>query len=112
MDEKNTIALPKFIPALTGLRALCAIGIFFYHINPFSKEKQPVAFRVFDQFYSFIPFFFVISGFVIFYTYYKPRPYSKNELYHYFISRFARIFPILIILNFFVFAFAYKADFI
>ena len=110
MDEKRTIAPRKFIPALTGLRALCACGIFFYHINPFSKENQAVPFRIFDQFYSFIPFFFVISGFVIFYTYYKPDPYTKNELHNYFISRIARIFPILIILNIFVFIFAFKEN--
>jgi len=98
----------KFIPALTGLRAFCAYGIFFYHLNPFSKEAQPSLFTLFDQFYSFIPFFFVISGFVIFYNYYKPGGYSKNEWYNYFVSRFARIFPILIILNTAYFALCYR----
>ena len=89
----------KYIPAFTGIRALCAYGIFFYHVNFFSIKSQPDLFAFVDQFYSFIPFFFVISGFVIFYTYYKETKYSKNELFNYFISRIARIFPILIILN-------------
>ena len=98
----------KYIPAFTGIRALCAYGIFFYHVNFFSIKSQPDLFAFVDQFYSFIPFFFVISGFVIFYTYYKETRYSKNELFNYFISRIARIFPILIILNTAVFFLAYR----
>ncbi len=111
MNNKNTFTnTRKFIPALTGLRAICAYGIFFYHVNPFSKEKQFSLFTIFNQFYSFIPFFFVISGFVIFYTYYKPTPYTKADLRKYFASRVARIFPILIILNSLVFFFNYNYE--
>lgn len=100
----------KYIPAFTGLRALCAYGIFFYHVNFFSQNKNPDLFLYVSQFYSFIPFFFVISGFVIFYTYYKETRYSKKEFFNYFIRRFARIFPILIILNTIVFLLTYWYD--
>jgi peptidoglycan/LPS O-acetylase OafA/YrhL len=110
VNQEKDIIPRKFIPALTGLRAICAYGIFFYHINPFAKERQNTLYRIVDQFYSFIPFFFVISGFVIFYNYYKPSRFTKNELFNYFISRVARIFPILIILNFLVFLFCYKEN--
>lgn len=96
-----------YIPAFTGIRALFAYGIFFYHVNFFSNQSHPNFFRFVDQFYSFIPFFFVISGFVIFYTYYNETRFSKNELFNYFVSRIARIFPILIILNTAVFFLAY-----
>ena len=110
MKQETLISNKKFIPALTGLRAICAYGIFFYHVNPFSKELQSSLFTIFDQFYSFIPFFFVISGFVIFYTYYKPERYTGADLRRYFISRIARIFPILIILNTLVFLLGYKEN--
>ncbi len=77
-------------------------------MNLFSKESQPQLFKLVDQFYSFIPFFFVVSGFVIFYNYYKETRYSKKEFFNYFVSRFARIFPILIIINTAVFLLAYR----
>lgn len=89
----------KFIPSLTGLRAICAYGIFFYHIEPFAGGANPVLHTVVSQFYSFIPFFFVISAFVIFHTYYTANGYTVREYYNYFINRFARIFPILVLLN-------------
>jgi len=93
-----------FIPAMTGLRAICAYGIFFYHLNFFSKDQSPDGYRFVDQFYSFIPFFFVISGFVICYTYYRDAAYDRRQWRNYFVSRVARIFPLLIMLNIFVFA--------
>lgn len=104
--------MPKkgFIPALTGLRAICAYGIFFYHLNVFSQVSQPELHRFMGQFYSFIPFFFVISGFVIFFNYYKEEGYTKNELYNYFVSRFARIFPLLILLNACIFFLSYREN--
>lgn len=108
MNQDSTTFKRPFIPALTGLRAICAYGIFFYHVNRFSKDSQPLLYRFLDQFYSFIPFFFVISGFVIFYTYYKKEGYKKNELYNYVVSRIARIFPLLIILNTLVFLLSYR----
>ena len=104
MNEK------KYIPAFTGIRALCAYGIFFYHVDLFSKDTQPGLYTLVDQFYSFIPFFFVISGFVIFYTYYRERPFTKTELYNYFVSRIARIFPILILINTAVFLLSYREN--
>jgi peptidoglycan/LPS O-acetylase OafA/YrhL len=108
VNKTTNIHSKEFLPAFTGLRAIAAYGIFFYHINFFSKEKQPVLFAFVDQFYSFIPFFFVVSGFVIFYNYYKETKYSKKEFSNYMVSRVARIFPILIIINTVVFLLAYR----
>jgi len=108
VTQEKTISNRKFIPALTGLRTICAYGIFFYHTGVVKKENYPVLYIIINQFYSFIPFFFVISAFVIIYSYYKPSGYTKNEFYNYFINRFARIFPILIILNTLVFLLLYR----
>lgn len=108
MANSSEIKKTNFIPAITGLRTICAYGIFFYHTGLVSKEQHPTLYIIINQFYSFIPFFFVISAFVIFHTYYKPGRYTKKEFFNYFVSRFARIFPILIILNILVYALSYK----
>lgn len=108
MIHSPEIKKKAFIPAITGLRTICAYGIFFYHTGIVSKKQYPALYIIINQFYSFIPFFFVISAFVIFHTYYKPSCYTKKEFYNYFVSRFARIFPILIILNILVFALSYR----
>lgn len=108
MTKSPEIKRPTFIPAITGLRTICAYGIFFYHVGIVSNDQHPVLYILINQLYSFIPFFFVISAFVIFHTYYKPVSYTKKEYLNYFVSRFARIFPILIILNVLVYALSYR----
>lgn len=88
----------KFIPALTGIRAICVYFIFFKHLNFFSPEKHPDLYLFVNQFYSFLTFFFVLSGFLIYHRYHGISGFDKKKLYNYFISRIARVFPILIIL--------------
>ena len=102
----------EFIPALTGIRAVCAYCIFFYHLNFFSSQTQENAFIVLNQFYTFLTFFFVLSGFIICHKYYEISSLKKKYLYNYFVSRVARVFPILFILisiSFFL-KFIYKTD--
>ncbi|MEO5942789.1 MAG: acyltransferase [Ferruginibacter sp.] len=89
----------KFIPSLTGIRAISAYLIFFYHLNFFSPETQPTAFLILNQFYTFTTFFFVLSGFIICYKYYETRALKKVDLFNYFINRISRIFPVLFILT-------------
>ncbi len=88
----------KFIPALTGIRALCVYFIFFYHLNPFKPAEHPHLHQLFGQFYTFLTFFFVLSGFVICHKYYEIGTLKKTQLYNYFINRMSRVFPILFIL--------------
>jgi peptidoglycan/LPS O-acetylase OafA/YrhL len=92
MDNK------KIIPALTGIRAICVYFIFFYHLNPFSAEQHPQWHRLFGQCYTFLTFFFVLSGFVICYKYYDIRNMQKKALYNYLVNRLSRVFPVLFIL--------------
>ncbi|MEP6675117.1 MAG: acyltransferase [Ferruginibacter sp.] len=98
----------SFIPALTGIRALCVYFIFFYHLNFFSPEKEPALHCIFDQFYTFLTFFFVLSGFVICHKYYGISSLKKKDLYNYFINRISRVFPILILLISITFLLGYR----
>lgn len=88
----------QFIPALTGIRAIAVYCIFFKHLNFFSPETQPNLHLFLNQFYSFLTFFFVLSGFLIYYKYHEISSLNKTKLYNYFINRISRVFPILIIL--------------
>ena len=93
------MAEKKFIPALTGIRAIVVYCLFFYHLNPFSIETHPDLYLFINQFYVFVTFFFVLSGFLIYYKYHEICGLNKKKLYNYFVNRIARILPILIILT-------------
>jgi len=88
----------KIIPALTGIRAICVYFIFFKHLNCFSQQLQPHLWLFVNQFYCFLNFFFVLSGFLIYYKYSDIRNFNKTTLYNYFVNRIARVYPILLIL--------------
>lgn len=98
----------KIIPALTGIRAICVYFIFFYHLNPFTADKNPQLHQLFGQFYTFLTFFFVLSGFVICYKYYDIRSMQKKALYNYIVNRVSRVFPVLFILITITFALYYR----
>jgi peptidoglycan/LPS O-acetylase OafA/YrhL len=98
----------KFIPALTGIRAVCVSFIFFYHLNFFSETSNPKSFLLLNQFYTFLTFFFVLSGFVICHKYYEIKSLQKTKLYNYLVNRVSRVFPILFILITLTFLLQYK----
>ncbi len=72
-------------PALTGVRAIGAAAVFFSHL-PFLLGFR---FTV-----DVIVLFFVLSGFLIVYIYYREAPGSSLSLFSYFVNRFARIYPV------------------
>lgn len=98
----------KFIPALTGIRAVCVYLIFFKHLNFFSPENQSDAYLAVNQFFSFLSFFFVLSGLVIYYKYDEISSLNRTRLYNYFVNRVSRVFPILIILVTITFILIYR----
>ncbi len=88
----------EFIPALTGIRAMCAYFIFLYHTDVFLPGLSPYLRIVINQLDTFITFFFVISGFIICYKYYETGTLNRKIIYNYSVNRFARIVPLLFIL--------------
>ena len=99
----------KYIPQLTGIRAICVYFIFFKHLDYLWEVSFPKTFIFTQQFYSFLDFFFVLSGFVIFYKYGELIKSTKHSYYNYFINRISRVFPILIILTTLTFIIEYRA---
>jgi peptidoglycan/LPS O-acetylase OafA/YrhL len=88
----------EFFPALTGIRAVAVYMIFFKHLNFFDPGVHPRLNLLVNQFYAFLSFFFVLSGFLIYHRYREIQSLNNRKLYNYFISRISRVFPILIIL--------------
>ncbi|MGW4158408.1 acyltransferase family protein [Streptomyces sp. NPDC004788] len=75
--------------SLTGLRWFAAFGVFLFHARTYFKESEG-AFDLADIGYEGVPFFFVLSGFVMTWV---ARP-SDTPLNYYW-RRFARIWPLL-----------------
>lgn len=97
-----------YYPALTGLRAVAAAMVFFYHFNPF-KEHSPVSplagmlGAVLDTGIG-LNIFFVMSGFVITTRYVSRVELSWPWARQYMLNRFARIYPLYFVLSAITFA--------
>ena len=81
------------IEKLDGLRGVCCLMVVFYH---YPESYLPEF--VFDNFFirqswSFVDFFFVLSGFVISYNY--PSLSSVNDFFIYIKKRLIRLYPLL-----------------
>lgn len=83
----------KKLPYLTELRFFAALYVIFFHsAGLFTSLPQP-AFMFLHHGYSAVSFFFVLSGFIIYYTYSSLNPADRNIVINYRIARFARIYP-------------------
>lgn len=76
-------------PALTGVRALGAMVVFFDHF-PFWVDIHLTL--------NVMAFFFALSGFLIVRIYYDQAALDRGWLTKYFVNRFARIYPIYFLL--------------
>ena len=81
--------MKKKFPALTGLRFIAAMLVFFHH-NDY-KEKEGLLYQFTSELHIGVTLFFVLSGFLITYNYFD---YEKLNIKRFFINRFARIYPI------------------
>jgi len=80
------------LPALTGLRAVLALGIMFFHFSPpHTRLLDPVI----DNGYVFVVFFFLLSGYVLAYNYAgRSTPMVKRKFWR---ARFARVYPVFLL---------------
>lgn len=86
-----------FFPALTGYRAVVAWMIFVYHFMPFNNPKYPMFLKQsISNFHIGVEMFFVLSGFLITYRYFNDYPIHFKK---YMVNRFARIYPMYILLT-------------
>ena len=95
------------IPALTGMRAVAAGLVFFYHWFFTHASHLPLAVRgPFEIGYVGVPIFFALSGFLITLRYEAEVQTGLFDFWQYLYKRFVRIFPLyLFVLIFMVFAF-------
>ncbi|HEY2785991.1 MAG TPA: acyltransferase [Fimbriiglobus sp.] len=85
------------LPALTGLRSVAALAVAFAHLPHLHAAESipPVLRRFFAEGFLGVPFFFVLSGFVLAYTYGDRFPaLTRSGLAKYYTSRVARIGPV------------------
>lgn len=76
----------KYIPDLTGVRAIAAYLIFFSHY---------AVSNIFREFHIGVTIFFVLSGFLITYLYYQSAMLNRVWIKNFYVKRFARIYPVL-----------------
>ena len=87
-------AAPREILALTGLRFVAALAVFVFHIDlRWPLTTVPFAASLISQGAVGMTVFFMLSGFILAYTYYG-RSFSPVEFYR---NRFARIYPIYVV---------------
>jgi peptidoglycan/LPS O-acetylase OafA/YrhL len=96
--DSATAESKPYFPALTGVRALAAYVVYFYHFNPFSATQGPneaLLWALFDKFNHLgVATFFVLSGFLIAVRYSEDSNWSWHWATRYLWKRVARIYPL------------------
>ena len=96
----------NYIPALTGVRAMAAYLVFISHFSYIFDEKFPhLLQRFLAEFHIGVSIFFVLSGFLITFRYYKDFHLTGDWFKQYLKNRVARIYPMYFLLT--VAAFVY-----
>lgn len=89
----------KRFDALTGLRAVAASLVFLYHNRKYWREQIPEFITsLLNECHLGVSLFFVLSGFLIAWTYGSKPAASISAYFSYLIIRCARIFPVYWIL--------------
>lgn len=85
------------IPSITGLRIAAALAVYASHVGAPAGSPQFVS-SLFQSGYCGVTVFFVLSGFVLSFNYFEElrRP-SPVKLYDFFLARFARIYPLYLL---------------
>ena len=82
----------EHINSLTTLRFFAAYLVVGYHFFPVPKDYTLIT-RVFSRGYLGVDFFFLLSGFILAYTYGDQEYWNKKNTLNFFKNRFARIAP-------------------
>ena len=90
----------RYYPSLTGVRAVAAAMIFLHHIVQPGNPSLPQWFiAVCRELHTGVPLFFVLSGFLIHQRYSGVFYRSFTGFLPYFRARFARIYPLFLVLT-------------
>lgn len=91
--ERRTVPRPKreFLDALTSIRFFAALIVLLFHATEkIADHLPPVIGPIIRNGAIGVPLFFILSGFVLTYSYQG----SPLQLTQFFIARFARIYPV------------------
>jgi len=90
----------NYIPALTGVRAMAAYLVFISHYCYIFDDTFPhIVQRFFGEFHIGVSIFFVLSGFLITFRYYKNFHLTADWFKQYLKNRVARIYPMYFLLT-------------
>lgn len=88
------------LPALTGLRFCAALHVVAHHLRS-SKLVDFTPWPVLDRFVerggTAVGLFFVLSGFILAYTYAAPRDRESSSVWNFYRARFARIYSVYVL---------------
>lgn len=89
-------ARPRDLPMLTGLRGIAALAVLFFHIRDAMAGFAPGGvIAVLAQGYLAVDLFFVLSGFILWWTYGAAfAKQGRAAVLPFIVRRFARIFPL------------------
>jgi peptidoglycan/LPS O-acetylase OafA/YrhL len=89
---------PPSIPALTGLRFFAAMAVLLFHYGAgFSAGILPAPVtKLLHNGYLGVSVFFVLSGFILTYTY-QNDPMDRRFVARFLFARFARIYPVYLL---------------
>jgi len=98
-------SLPKLLAgdrvelrALTSLRFFAALHVVLFHTHALMGAKQPVWLgQLASGGHHAVPLFFVLSGFILHYTYQRTDWSKPGEHRNYFVHRVARIYPVYVL---------------
>ena len=80
--------------ALTGIRFLAAYHVVLFHCTDWVHWTNPWARSFVGSGYVAVSLFFVLSGFILTYTHCGEEPPKPIALRPFYVSRFARIYPV------------------
>ncbi|HSU18239.1 MAG TPA: acyltransferase [Acidobacteriaceae bacterium] len=96
---KATYERRPALPALTGLRTLLALTILLFHFTPsgltWAAHPNFTLYPIINIGYVFVSFFFVISGFILYYNY-ANRPSGVNAV-DFWVARASRLYPVYLL---------------
>ncbi|MBA4747712.1 MAG: acyltransferase [Sphingopyxis sp.] len=104
----SAAAAPRQLPTLTGLRGIAALAVLFYHIRASMGSFAPEwMIALLGHGYLAVDLFFVLSGFILWWTYGAAfREQGRAATLPFIVRRFARIFPLHLAIMLAMIAFA------
>ncbi|MCX8303454.1 acyltransferase family protein [Enterobacter pseudoroggenkampii] len=110
--------LNKHIFSLTSLRFFAAVGVFLHHLGVLNSVDNPIIksfARYFFSGYAGVTFFYILSGFIISYSFRKHKADGYFDSKDFIFFRVVRIFPVhwlTLLFSFFVFSHFSNFDFL